>query len=177
MYIPTHWCYMYKQCHSVVMRLFGPSLQVCGALFPHVWQDGDLFLHCCLLRPLVNKLACYMFICMCMYSICSYVFLLYALPGWTCGSWVPGGVTCAGWFGSWLRLEPPMSSSSMRGQFIHSFICFYPCWTSDKIISSQRSTYQLFLSSQLHPMIFFSDFPKFKIFKSLCVEMVKRCVM
>lgn len=69
----------YKQCNSVVMRLFGFSLQVCGALFPHVWQDGDLFLHCCLLRPVVNKLTnckCSIYPWrVCVYSVCSYLFL------------------------------------------------------------------------------------------------------
>lgn len=44
------------------------SLQVCGALFPHVWQDGDLFLHCRLLRPVVNSLApSYTCMCVCTY--------------------------------------------------------------------------------------------------------------
>lgn len=69
----------YKQCNSVVMKLFGLSLQVCGALFPHVWQDGDLFLHCCLLRPVVNKLTnckCSIYPWrVCVYSVCSYLFL------------------------------------------------------------------------------------------------------
>lgn len=111
----------YKQCNSVVMRLFGFSLQVCGALFPHVWQDGDLFLHRCLLRPVVNKLTnckCNIYPWrVCVYSVCSYLFLSVLSSGWTCGSWVPGRVTCAGWCGSWPLSEPPTSSSSMRGQF------------------------------------------------------------
>lgn len=60
-------------------------------------------------------------------------------------SWVPGPVTCAGWSGSWPRLEPLTSSSSMRGQFVS--ILLYLLSTHEKELQIKNTPSLLFGSS------------------------------
>lgn len=134
----THWCDMYKQCHSVVTRLFGLSAGlwstvstcVTGWWFisslppptPRGKQPGPLLhmhvrvhVYVCRIWTLSEVMHCFFFFCW----FCFYL-------GSTCASWVPGRVTCAGWSGSWLRLEQPTFSSSMRGQFVRILRCWEP---------------------------------------------------
>lgn len=103
-------------------------------MFPHVWQDGDLLLHCCILHTLVRvflyttlfllieghqvgffrlgkikkKNEVWESLCVCVY-VCVY------LSGWLYGNSVHGPLTCAGLSGWWPLEELPMSSSFTRG--------------------------------------------------------------
>lgn len=115
-------------------RLF----QVSGALLSHVWQSGHLFLHCCLLHTLVSvrQTAWYTPLTWVIHGDLTWPNLDFHLySGWTCVNWAPSQHTCAGLCGSWLLLEPFMSSTTMKSEFmsqwarqvfftLHSFLHF-----------------------------------------------------
>lgn len=61
--------------------------------------------------------------------------------GWTCVNWAPSQHTCAGLCGSWLLLEPFMSSTTMKSEFMwqwarqvifHSSFFFTFYWESQE---------------------------------------------
>lgn len=49
--------------------------------------------------------------------------------GWTCVNWAPSQHTCAGLCGSWLLLEPFMSSTTMKSELAKCFSLFIRFFT------------------------------------------------